>query len=298
MDHDLYAFWPDSQRPEWPLPDGAKVAVFVLLHIEHWELNPPPGSYSDPRFHGVYGNFAPDYWRWSYRLYGNRVGIHRILRVLDAFGIRATVAFNAMAIERYPDLVEAVRERPGWEPVAHGIAANRMITSQMSEAQERAHILRARDAVALAFGESPQGWAGQDHGATERTSQLLAEAGFSYTLDWPNDERPYPHLADHRLLAVPTQPDWDDVQALWLRRVPLQRYPDLVAEAADEMSASVPAGRVLCLGLHPWMMGAPHRTVYLRRALERIRERRDVWFATAGEIAAQYRASAPMGPAG
>ena len=295
MDHDLYSYSPDDRRPAWPLPDGARLAVFVLLHIEHWELTPPADAYRDPRFRGVYGDFAPDYWRWSYRLYGNRVGVHRVLRVLDALEVPATVAFNAMAVARYPDLVEAVGVRTGWEPVAHGIAATRMITSDMTEAQERQHIVQARDAVAGAFGRPPRGWAGQDHGATARTSGLLAEAGFAYTLDWPNDERPYAQLADGRLLAVPTQPDWDDVQALWLRRVPVQSYPDLVAEAADELSDSEPAGRVLCLGLHPWMIGAPHRIAYLRRALSRLRERRDVWFATAGEIAAQYRATC-VGP--
>ena len=296
MDHDLYPYWPDDRRPEWPLPNGARIAFFVLLHVEHWELHPPRGAFRDPRFRGVYGDFAPDYWRWSYRLYGNRVGIHRILRVLDDLEVPATVAFNAMAVDRYPDIVEAARHRRGWEPVAHGIAATRMITSEMTEEDERRHIVEARDAVARAFGRQPQGWAGQDHGATTRTSALLAEAGFAYTLDWPNDERPYAQLADGRLLAVPVQPDWDDVQALWLRRVPLQRYPDLVAEAADELAESEPAGRLLCLGLHPWMIGAPHRIAYLRQALSRVRERSDVWFATAGEIAAQYRA-AHAGPA-
>ena len=291
MDHDLYTYWPDDRRAPWPLPNDARIAVFILLYIEHWELNPPSGTYRDPRYQGVYGDFAPDYWRWSYRLYGNRVGIHRVLRVLDQLGIPATVAFNAMAVERYPDLVEAVAERAGWEPVAQGIAATRMITSEMTEEQERRHIIESQDAVARAFGRRPQGWAGQDYGATARTSRLLAEAGFAYTLDWPNDERPYRQLADGRLLAVPTQPDWDDVQALWLRHVPLQSYPGLVAEAADELSDSEPAGRVLCLGLHPWMIGAPHRIAYLRRALSRLQERSDVWFATAGEIAAQYRAT-------
>ena len=77
--------------------------------------------------------------------------------------------------------------------------------------------------------------------------------------------------------------------------MPLRQYPGLVAEAADELSDSEPAGRILCLGLHPWMIGAPHRIAYLRRALSRLGDGRDVWFATADEIAAQYRAKC-IGP--
>ncbi|MCG8563168.1 MAG: polysaccharide deacetylase family protein [Hyphomicrobiales bacterium] len=289
MDHSLYAYETDAQRPAWVLPSQKKIAFFALLYIEHWELDPPPGAYRDPRFRGAYGDFAPDYWTWSYRLYGNRVGVHRVLRLLDRFEIPTTVAFNSMALDLYPELVDAVRARPGWEAVAHGVAATRMITARMSEDEERAHILRARDTMTAATGEPPRGWVGQDYGVTERTSRLLADAGFGYTLDWPNDERPYTQLSDGRLLAIPSQPDWDDVQTLWLRRVPVTRYPDLVAEAADELADGRPEGRLLGLGLHPWMIGAPHRIVYLRRALARLRERDDVWFATAGAIADQFR---------
>jgi hypothetical protein len=149
MDHPHYPFSPLPQRPLLRWPDGARVAFWVLLHLEYWEMEPPADAYRDPRFVGEFGSFSPDFRTWSQREYGNRIGIFRLLEVLDRYGIKATVAANAEACTRYPNLIDEVRRRH-WELVAHGTHATRMITSQMSEVEERAHIAAAIDAVALA----------------------------------------------------------------------------------------------------------------------------------------------------
>ena len=41
----------------------------------------------------------------SHREYGHRVGIYRVLDVLERHGIRPTVAMDAMTAENYPYLV-------------------------------------------------------------------------------------------------------------------------------------------------------------------------------------------------
>ena len=46
--------------------------------------------------------------------------------------------------------------------------------------------------------------------------------------------------------------------------------------------------RVMCIALHPFLTGQPYRIGWLDRALEYIKGHRDVWFATAGEIAGWY----------
>ena len=61
----------------------------------------------------------PDYWNFTLRDYGNRVGIYRILRALDSRGLRASVAFNSRAAERDRFLLDQVVRR-GWEIVAMG----------------------------------------------------------------------------------------------------------------------------------------------------------------------------------
>ena len=153
----------------------------------------------------------------------------------------------------------------------------------MDEATERAAIVAARDELGTIW-PGATGWLGQDHGATARTTRLLAEEGFAYGLDWANDDEPYRHASG--LVAMPPPGEWDDVQTLWLRRVPVTRWPGLVASALDRMAGEARGGRVLGIGIHPWVLGAPHRIRYLAEALEALAARQDVHLATAGALAA------------
>ena len=82
MDHDLYPFsaLPDRAALRWP--GGARVAFAVVLHLEHWELDPPAVAVRDPRFRDPFGDFRPDYRTYTIREYGNRVGVFRMLDAL------------------------------------------------------------------------------------------------------------------------------------------------------------------------------------------------------------------------
>jgi peptidoglycan/xylan/chitin deacetylase (PgdA/CDA1 family) len=282
-DHDLHPYAPQPARPHFLWPGGRRVAAYVLLHIEHTEIAPPEGTHRDPRLRGAFFTGTPDWHGYSYRDYGNRIGAWRILDLLDSLKLPASVAVNSLAARRHPELVAACAAR-GFEPVAHGLSASRMVTARMSDAEERAHIEAARDALAAAW-PGATGWLGQDHGATARSTRLLAEAGFRYSLDWANDEEPYRHASG--LLALPPPAEWDDVQTLWLRRVPVTRWPVLVKDALDRLLAEPRGGRVLGLGVHPWMLGAPHRIRYLRESLEDLAGRSGVHVATAGSLAAE-----------
>lgn len=196
------------------------------------------------------------------------------------------MALNSSAAERYPQLVRECRRR-GYEFLGHGSHSTRMITSRMSEDEERATIGRALEVLERAAGVRPRGWHGQDFGESARTPRLLAEVGLDFVVDWPNDDQPYPMHAGKPLISLPAQPEWDDVQLTWLRRLPMTRYPDIVGEAFAALHAE--GGRVFCLGLHPWLTGMAHRVKYLDAALQRIAGQADVWQATAGEIVDWYR---------
>jgi peptidoglycan/xylan/chitin deacetylase (PgdA/CDA1 family) len=290
-DHDIHAFAAQPTRPDFHWPGGKRVAVYILLHIEHTEITPPEDSQRDSRVRGAFFTGTPDWHSWSYRDYGNRIGAWRILDLLDQLALPASVAVNLLAARRHPELVAACATR-GWEPVAHGIAASRMITSQMSEAAERAHVEEARDGLARIW-PGATGWLGQDHGATARSTALLADAGFSYSLDWANDDEPYRHASG--LLALPPPAEWDDVQTLWLRRVPVTRWPALLRDALDRLERESRGGRVVGIGVHPWMLGAPHRIRYLRESLEDLAARPHIHVATAGALA--LHAGAMLRPA-
>ena len=292
MDHDLYRFSPLPKRPPLQWPGGARVASWVLLHLEYWELEPSEGAHSDTRFKGGRGDFFPDYRYFTQREYGNRIGIFRILDLLDKHGLKATVAVNAGACARYPNLIEECARR-GYEFAAHGEYQSRMITSNMSEEEERQFIADCLGSLEDSLGQKPRGWAGQDYGESERTPQLLAQAGLDFVLDWPNDDEPYFMRTDPPLVSIPNQSEWDDAQLFAVRKVDSWRYPEIVGSAFEQLAAE--GGQMLGLGIHPWIFGQAHRIRYLEEAVAAITNQSGVWFASAEEIADAFRAQRAAG---
>ena len=124
MDNPWYDYAPFPKRPKLAWPKNARVAFCVVLPLEYYELLPAEDSIRDSRFVGEFGNYNPDYRTWTQREYGNRTGIFRVMDVLDRYQIRAGVAVNAMAAERYPYLIEQFKKRK-YEFIAHGTSGNR-----------------------------------------------------------------------------------------------------------------------------------------------------------------------------
>ena len=103
-DPQLFEYSPIPDRPRLTWPGDARIAVWVAPNVEFYELLPPdnPARRAWPRG-------QPDVAAYSYRDYGNRVGIWRILDVLGAHGIRGSVALNVALCEHHPDAVHAWR---------------------------------------------------------------------------------------------------------------------------------------------------------------------------------------------
>ncbi|WP_162419703.1 polysaccharide deacetylase family protein [Microvirga brassicacearum] len=228
-----------------------------MLQIEHYELLTPEGA------KGEFGTFTSDYRTWPYRQYGNRVGFYRVLEILDELAVPVTAAIGAGAIEAHPEIVTEIVSRR-YEIAVHGLTANRMITSRMTEDEERAHIQHSRDALRTTFGASPRGW------LSAHTSHVRASARsrLVYTMDWANDEKPYRPLDAGGLIALPAPSGWDDVQTLWLRKLSADRFPRLVSDAIDALArASAMSARAVAIGIHPWVFEAAHCIRYLRETL-------------------------------
>jgi hypothetical protein len=168
-----------------------------------------------------------------------------------------------------------------------------MLTSRMTEDEERSFISNSAAVIAKATGRRPTGWLGQDYSESTRTPHLLAEAGFEYVVDWPNDDQPYRMTMAHPFVSIPNQSEWDDVQLLWHRRVLSPRFPILVGEALDRLRDEAGAsGRFFGLHLHPWLAGMPHRFPHVAAAIARVAAEEGAWRASAGDIARHCLAQA------
>lgn len=291
MDHDLYDWSPlNHTRPRLHWPHSARVALCVIVSLEHMEWRRPEGHFEVPNLAGGYGPGPfPDVTAWSHREYGHRVGVFRVLDVLHKHAIKPTIAMDAMTAEHYPFLRRHCLSR-GAEIIGHGISLNRVITSRMSEQAERDYIRTSIDALVRTTGTAPQGWLGPESGESARTPRLLAEAGIRYVCDWANDEQPYRFLLPQgELHALPVSLPLDDINALWERRIDIDRYGRMICESFDALYRDgADNARLLVLNLHPFLIGQPFRIGCLDAALGYIMRRASVWAATGAEIIDWY----------
>jgi peptidoglycan/xylan/chitin deacetylase (PgdA/CDA1 family) len=157
----------------------------------------------------------------------------------------------------------------------------------MERDDERAYIEQIVTALEGATGARPKGWLGPALTATMNTNDLLAELGFTYTLDWANDDQPYDmNVASGRLVSVPYSSEVNDIPAFVLHHHTGEQFAQAVIDQFDvlyEEGASIP--RVMGVGVHPFLVGQPFRAKHFARALEHIAGRDDVWLATSDEIA-------------
>lgn len=305
MDHPYYDWSPLPHRSRFEWPDRSPLAVSAVIVLEHVEWEPPADAYSLRRRSGGLARLpAPDYPQLTIREYGHRVGIFRLLDLLDRHGIAATVAVDALTAQHYGWLAEHLVER-GCEIAGRGIAATRLITSKNTQADERSAIARSLDAVESATGIRPTTWFSAEGVESFRTPALLAEAGIDALLDWPNDEQPVLMTTDGALAGVRRHPgtapmvslplflEADDEFALWHRRVSLEGWRDIIASAAARMrrdGAEHPAGgRLLMLTLRPWLAGQPFRAQVLDHALALVADLDNIHTATAASLAAHAR---------
>ena len=291
MDHEHYDWSPISTRDILRWPEEAPLALVVVVNLEHMEWDAPDGSYQAANLAG--GSTArpfPDYARISHREYGHRVGIFRVLNVLQKYGITPTVAVDALTAQHYPYLMNYCINR-GVEFMAHGISVSQMITSNMSADQELKYIQETMAAIKIATGTDPVGWLGPEYGESERTPQLLAKSNIKYVCDWANDEQPYPLKSpDGELTALPIMLELDDVIAMAHRRVNVDRYANMLTESCDVLYENgSDNGRLLVLNLHPWLIGQPFRINYLDEALSTIMNKPLIWAATGSEVTNWYR---------
>lgn len=272
-------------------PDGAHVAVAIVVSVEYYEMQPPANAYVPANLPGGFGRGPyPDFRVYSQREYGNRVGAYRIIKALNERSIAATAAVDSFVAAHYQPLVERLGAT-GWEIAGHGLALTRVISNDMPKQEERNYIGASLDALENAFGVRPKGWHGPEYGESERTPHLLAEHGIEYVLDWPNDEQPYLMSTDHGpLVSIPVAIDCDDVVAIWHRKLTMAQWQKSVSDALDQLTRDGEAsGRVFVLNLHPWLTGHPFRIGYLEEILDDLLAREKIWIAPGRDIAACSR---------
>jgi peptidoglycan/xylan/chitin deacetylase (PgdA/CDA1 family) len=280
---DRFAYLPLNDRPVIRWPNNARVAFWVVANIEQYEYYPPLDGLRNPWPRTP----LPDVEQYSANEYGNRVGFWRLLSVLDDHGIRCSAHVNIGVLEQFPDIGEAMLKRD-WAFVNHGFVNTRYVTS-FSEEQEREFLLGCREAFRRRMGRELKGTSGPSGSNTDRTPDLAAETGFLYQTDWKIDDQPLPiKVRSGRMVCVPYTCELNDApmmrhhhEADYFVKCCKAQFDQLYREGEE-------SGRVMCIGIHPFAMGLPHRARHLAELFSYVLSHDHVWQATSDEIAQYY----------
>jgi allantoinase len=284
MEHGRFEYSAISRRPKWELPKGARVAVWVTPNVEHFHYDKPAMSLT-PMTAGL----RPDVLNYAWRDYGARVGIWRLMEVLERQGFVATTGVNSEACLHYPAIIEE-GNKLGWEWIAHGENNSTLFTG-MPEDAERGIIKNVIDTIARATGKRPRGWLGPALTETDNTLDLLTEAGIDYVADWCNDEQPYTmKTRKGSIVAIPYTLEIGDIPVFLQHGGSGEDFERMIIDQFDALyEDGKKQPRVLSIALHPFLVGHPFRARYLERALAHIRKHDDVWITTGSAIVDWYR---------
>jgi allantoinase len=288
---DRIAYSPISGRSPLKLPDGARMVVWVIVNVEEWDATAPmPRTVLTPP---AGGSPSPDIPNWAWHEYGNRVGFWRLLKVFDEFEIPAVLAINGSAIAAYPAIVRAAVERK-WEFMGHGFTQR----SMQKVADEREDIRKTTQVIENACGKRPRGWLGPGLTETWETPDILKEEGYDYLADWVLDDQPvWLKTRGKPIVNIPYTQECNDVAMMLIQHHKASEYAERALDQFEQIYAdAAQSARCMAIVVHPYIMGAPHRTKYFRRVFESIRKKPDVKFWTGEQILDWFLAAGPKAP--
>jgi peptidoglycan/xylan/chitin deacetylase (PgdA/CDA1 family) len=287
--HGRYDYSNINARADYAWPGERRLAVYVALNIEAFGFGIGKGIAIAPpdqaQSHSIY----------SWRDYGNRVGIWRLFDLLDELDMPAEAQMNTAIYEIAPDIPTRLRGR-GDEILGHGIT-NSEEQGHLTETAEHALIERVTRTITQHEGVPPVGWMSPWLSNSAVTMDLLQEAGYRYVMDWTMDDQPiWLHTRKGRILAMPYPIEVNDTRGIVWYHYTADEFAEMIVDQFDEMLEQSARQPLVCpISLHPFVIGRPYRIRRLRRALKHILDHRDrVWVTRPRDICA-FIESLPAG---
>lgn len=279
--HGRYGYSAITGRKDFSWPGRKRLAVYLGFNIEHFEFGAGLGAALGPK------SPEPDVLNFSWRDYGNRVGVWRCLELFDELKLPAAAIINTALYDYAPEIIDACVKR-GDELVGHG-HTNSERQSEMGEALEKDLLLFCREKIQKQSKQKITGWLSPWISESALTPDLLAETGYRYTLNWCHDDQPvkFATRSGKTLWSIPYPQELNDIPMIVARQMDGRDFADMIVDNFDEMlrqSADQPL--VMGIALHPYLVGQPYRLKHLRRALRHLKKQaaKKVWFTTPGAI--------------
>jgi peptidoglycan/xylan/chitin deacetylase (PgdA/CDA1 family) len=220
------------------------------------------------------------------RRFGPRVGVDRILRLLDRLKLRATFFIPGWTVENHLAPSKRIRDA-GHEIGAHGNVHEAV--GMLDETQEKTVMQQQLKILQDLLGVKPAGYRSPSWDVNVWTPALLKTHGFRYDSSLMGNDVPYeiPTPAGP-LTEVPVQWIMDDA--------PLFRHvygatnaiadPGRVLQMwSKEFAAMHKENGCFVLTCHPFISGRASRVQLIEDLVRYMRKQRGVWFTTCEEVA-------------
>ena len=284
-----------SKRPDIVWPNGAKVAVSVVLNFEEGgELAIEQGDAETEKFGEVTSVQAPgvrDLIQEQVFNFGMRVGLWRFLDAFDRYRTPVTLTMCGRAVERVPELAREALQR-GHEPAMHGWRW--LPNSRFQDREtERQDIVRTRDTIAAVTGVAPVGFMCRG-GQSRWTRDLVSELGFLYDSNAIDDELPYwdRHARPRPVLVLPYSFDTNDMKFFNPNGfVGPSDFANYVSSALETLLTEADRGKsaMLTIGFHLRISGRPARFAAVESILAKIAQcGESLWVARRNDIAEHF----------
>lgn len=291
-DHGRFPYSGIRDRQNYRWPTGAGLAVYIGMNVEHFAFSEGLGACIAPPVP------QPDVLNYSWREYGNRVGVWRCLSLFDQLAFPTGALLNTALYDHCPEVVRAFSAR-GDELIAHG-HTNTERQGDFDETGERLLIERCKQRMETESGQPITGWLSPWISESTHTPDLLAQAGYQYTLNWCHDDQPtrMSVRGGRSLWSIPYPQELNDIPTIVARHLEAPAFAEMIIDQFDEMREQArTTPLVMGIALHPYIVGQPHRLRHLRRALEHIaraRDAGDIWITTPGRICSHVDALFPF----
>ena len=289
-----YEYSPIAFRPRLCWPEGKRVALIITFNLETWDLvkeGDAPYYAGGPAVlpDALPGN-VPDFPNYTWREYGQRVGIWRLFELTDRLRVKPSCTVNAATCLQRRAMVQAALDR-GCEIIAHNYEQGELLTRFAHDRERERKVISATlEVYEQTVGRKAQGWLSSSLRGTLNTADILAEHGLLFYCDLLNDDQPYLIETEHGpIVAVPYSNEINDFTLLTRRGHSTDEFRDILIEELDVLyQESADSARLMNVGLHPHVSGRAYRIRALAEFIEHAKSLDGVWWATREEVARAY----------
>ena len=256
-------------------PNGARVAVLLSFDVDNDTTT-------------IARNAEPSIGAMSQGEYGARVGLRRVVDLMDRHEIPASFFIPAVSLVLAPDMVGVIQASGRHEFGVHGWIHE--LNSALDAETERELVVRATDYLEEATGRRPVGYRAPSWNFSPNTLDIIRGLGFLYDSSLMADDRPYELLQNGEptgMVELPVEWILDDAPLMNPRGNSYTPPRELLRVYIDEFDKAYEEGTMFLLTMHPHIIGHRSRIVILEELIAHIRQKSDIWWAT-HEQAARY----------